>query len=124
MPGRTSGSSHGPTEDSGPPDLPGSTGSHLLGWAVGLSTDSNQPLFTPVCLIAAGVIEELHVRHFEAHVDRTTVVTGSGQSALIRWISAPVRTMVTVLVIVDTDEPSIVSSSWSESLASGVFWRF
>jgi Regulator of chromosome condensation (RCC1) repeat len=65
-------------------------------WAVGLSTDSNQPLFTPVCLIAAGVIEELPVRHFEAHMDRTTVVTGSGQVLQVHLWEDPANQNVAV----------------------------
>lgn len=47
-------------------------------WAVGISTDTHQPMFEPICLIAAGAVD-LPVRHFEAHMDRTTVITASNQ---------------------------------------------
>jgi alpha-tubulin suppressor-like RCC1 family protein len=49
-------------------------------WAVGIATDSQQPMFDPVCLLAPGVVDgDLPVRYFCAHMDRTTVVTNSGQ---------------------------------------------
>ena len=47
-------------------------------WAVGLATDTVKPLHMPVCLIEPGIID-LPVRQFVAHMDRTTVVTATGE---------------------------------------------
>lgn len=45
-------------------------------WAVGVATDTQLPVHTPVCLIAPGVLNVDDIVQFAAHMDRTTVVTG------------------------------------------------
>jgi hypothetical protein len=50
-------------------------------WAVGISSDTKQPILDPVELIPKGTIE-LPVRQFAAHMDRTTVVGAGGRQVL------------------------------------------
>lgn len=50
-------------------------------WGVGISTDTKEPMHTPVCLIPPGLIE-LPVRQFTAHMDRTTIVGKDGRQVL------------------------------------------
>jgi alpha-tubulin suppressor-like RCC1 family protein len=47
-------------------------------WAVGLATDTVKPIHTPFCLIEPGIVD-LPVRQFVAHMDRTTVITATGE---------------------------------------------
>ena len=47
-------------------------------WAMGLTTDTVTPVHTPYCLIEPGLID-LPVRQFVSHMDRTTVVTATGE---------------------------------------------
>lgn len=47
-------------------------------WAIGLATDTKEPLHEPFCLMEPGMFE-LPVRQFAAHMDRTTVVTATGE---------------------------------------------
>lgn len=51
-------------------------------WAVGLATDTKQPIHTPVCLIVPGVIDLATLTQFAAHMDRTTVVFAGGLQVL------------------------------------------
>lgn len=50
-------------------------------WAVGVSTDTNQPMHDPIEMIPSGTIE-MPVRQFEANMDRTTIVGATGQQVL------------------------------------------
>jgi len=47
-------------------------------WALGLSTDTKEPLLEPFCMIEPGIID-MPVRQFAAHMDRTTIITASNQ---------------------------------------------
>lgn len=64
-------------------------------WAVGISTDTQQPMFDPVCLIAAGAFD-MPVRQFEAHMDRTTIVTASNQVLQVHLWEDPANQDVAV----------------------------
>lgn len=50
-------------------------------WAVGISSDTKEPIHEPVEVIPAGLVE-MPVRQFAAHADRTTVVGRSGRQVL------------------------------------------
>jgi alpha-tubulin suppressor-like RCC1 family protein len=50
-------------------------------WAVGVSSDTREPIHEPVMMIPPNIIE-LPVRQFESHMDRTTVVGKDGQQVL------------------------------------------
>jgi alpha-tubulin suppressor-like RCC1 family protein len=50
-------------------------------WAVGISSDTKEPIHYPVQLIPAGVVE-MPVQQFAAHMDRTTIVGRSGRQVL------------------------------------------
>lgn len=50
-------------------------------WAVGVSSDTKEPIHEPVIIIPPGIIE-LPVRQFECHMDRTTVVGKDGRQVL------------------------------------------
>jgi alpha-tubulin suppressor-like RCC1 family protein len=50
-------------------------------WAVGISSDTSEPMHEPTMLIPPGVVE-MPVRQFGAHMDRTTVVGSSGRQVL------------------------------------------
>jgi alpha-tubulin suppressor-like RCC1 family protein len=43
-------------------------------WAVGITTDTKQPVHEPVCLIEAGIVDLSTLTQFAAHMDRTTLV--------------------------------------------------
>jgi alpha-tubulin suppressor-like RCC1 family protein len=103
-------------------------------WAVGIATDSQQPIFDPICLLASGVVDgDLPVRYFGAHMDRTTIVTASGQVFQVHLWEDPANQDVAVftpawahaLLQSDDDSSSIGSSgeqivsvhrSWLHSL--------
>ena len=50
-------------------------------WAVGISSDTKEPMHQPTCLIPAGIVE-MPVLQFAAHMDRTTIVGKSGRQVL------------------------------------------
>jgi hypothetical protein len=47
-------------------------------WAVGVSSDTKEPMHTAVCKIPAGVID-MPVHQFVAHMDRTTIIGADGR---------------------------------------------
>jgi hypothetical protein len=50
-------------------------------WAVGISSDTKEPMHDPVELIPKGIVQ-LPVRQFDAHMDRTTIVGSDGRQVL------------------------------------------
>lgn len=50
-------------------------------WAVGVSSDSKEPIHEPIQMIPPGVID-IPVRQFAAHMDRTTIVGKDGRQVL------------------------------------------
>jgi len=50
-------------------------------WAVGISADEKKHIHEPVCILPPGLMS-LPVRQFTAHMDRTTVVSSSGDRVL------------------------------------------
>ncbi|GKY93733.1 hypothetical protein MPSEU_000340400 [Mayamaea pseudoterrestris] len=50
-------------------------------WAVGVSSDTREPMHEPVMMVPPGLVE-MPVQQFECHMDRTTIVGADGQQVL------------------------------------------
>jgi alpha-tubulin suppressor-like RCC1 family protein len=77
-------------------------------WAVGVTTDTKQPLHTPVQLIEPGVVD-MPVRQFAAHMDRTTVIGASGRQVL----------QVHLWEDEDNQEYAVFTPAWVDLLLDG-----
>ena len=95
-------------------------------WATGVSSDTKEAILVATCLIPAGVVT-LPVRHFAAHMDRTSIVGADGRQVFqVNLWSSPdlqeysVFTPIWIQNLLDTD-PTLqireVHRSWLQSVA-------